>query len=173
MYLCVKVMYLCVKVMYLCVKVMYLCVKVMYLCVKGIDFYSLLQFLSWILELFRRYGIFVFLYFLLYSNTRFNCFCFEMMWGNASIDWYYTLIFDYDEWAVVSLWLQLETILIWRSYPKHRHMDCMPISDLTATSEELKRNPVPVFTREEEFQEIFLNIHFSCKCNFILYACYM
>jgi len=41
-------------------------------------------------------------------------------------------------------------------------MDCMPVSDLTATSEELKRNPVPVFTREEEFQEIFLNIHFSC-----------
>ena len=54
-------------------------------------------------------------------------------------------------------------IFMHRSAPESYHMECVPISDLRATDEQIKQHPVPQFTTEEEWQEVFLNFHFSCK----------
>ncbi|XP_062605180.1 uncharacterized protein LOC134266971 [Saccostrea cucullata] len=46
-------------------------------------------------------------------------------------------------------------------YPDSYSIDCLPVSDLKSTPEQTKAHPVPVVASPDEFQEIFLNFHFS------------
>ncbi|KAJ8320861.1 LOW QUALITY PROTEIN: hypothetical protein KUTeg_002448 [Tegillarca granosa] len=46
-------------------------------------------------------------------------------------------------------------------FPDSHYTDCMPISDLKSTKETLEKQPVPTFQSPDEFQEVFINFHFS------------
>ncbi|XP_060062633.1 uncharacterized protein LOC132543181 [Ylistrum balloti] len=46
-------------------------------------------------------------------------------------------------------------------FPDNYNRECMPISDLKSTAEQMESHPVPSAESTEEFDEIFVNFHFS------------
>ncbi|OWF54327.1 Laccase-2 [Mizuhopecten yessoensis] len=46
-------------------------------------------------------------------------------------------------------------------FPQSYHRVCMPISDLKSTKEQMEVHPVPPAEPSEEFDEVFVNFHFS------------
>lgn len=58
-------------------------------------------------------------------------------------------------------------VIIHSQYPDSYSITCVAASDLKSTSAQIKAHPVPVASSPTEFQEIFLNFHFSCTINIV------